>query len=375
MFVCSPNNPTGTVEPAATIEALLAADGDHLVVVDEAYGEFAPWSALELVRDDRPLVVVRTYSKVWSMAALRLGFAVGAARGSSTSSTRWCCRTTSTSATQIAGRLALDLGDEMDDRVQRLVDERERRRRRARPHRRRHRVPVGRQLPAVPPRAATGHERWQQMVDQGVLVRDFSRWPGLEDCLRVTIGTPEENDAFLAALRELAPAEWRRPMPRTSEHAPHHEGDRRSTSCSTSTARATRRRRPASRSSTTCSSSSASTAASTSASRPTGDLEVDTHHTVEDVGIVLGTALKEALGDKAGVRRFASSLCPLDEALVQVALDLSGRPFLVYDVDPGLGVHRHVRPAARRGVLARVRVRRRHHAPPPLACRAATATT
>ena len=65
-----------------------------------------------------------------------------------------------------------------------------------------------------------------------------------------------------------------------------------------------------------------------------GDLEVDLHHTVEDVGIVLGTALKEALGDKAGVRRFASSLVPLDEALVQVALDLSGRPFLVYDVDP-----------------------------------------
>jgi imidazoleglycerol-phosphate dehydratase len=65
-----------------------------------------------------------------------------------------------------------------------------------------------------------------------------------------------------------------------------------------------------------------------------GDLAVDTHHTVEDVGIVLGTALKEALGDKAGVRRFASALVPLDEALVQVALDLSGRPFLVYEVDP-----------------------------------------
>ena len=65
-----------------------------------------------------------------------------------------------------------------------------------------------------------------------------------------------------------------------------------------------------------------------------GDLEIDTHHTIEDVGIVLGTALKEALGDKAGVRRFASSLVPLDEALVQVALDLSGRPFLVYEVDP-----------------------------------------
>ena len=66
----------------------------------------------------------------------------------------------------------------------------------------------------------------------------------------------------------------------------------------------------------------------------TGDLEVDLHHTVEDVGIVLGNALREALGDKRGVRRFANSLVPLDEALVQVALDLSGRPFLVYEVTP-----------------------------------------
>jgi imidazoleglycerol-phosphate dehydratase len=66
----------------------------------------------------------------------------------------------------------------------------------------------------------------------------------------------------------------------------------------------------------------------------TGDLEVDLHHTVEDVGIVLGNALREALGDKRGVRRFASASVPLDEALVDVALDLSGRPYLVYAVDP-----------------------------------------
>ena len=64
-----------------------------------------------------------------------------------------------------------------------------------------------------------------------------------------------------------------------------------------------------------------------------GDLDVDAHHTVEDVAIVLGQSLAEALGDKAGVRRFASMLLPLDEALVEVALDLSGRPFCVYEVD------------------------------------------
>jgi imidazoleglycerol-phosphate dehydratase len=69
--------------------------------------------------------------------------------------------------------------------------------------------------------------------------------------------------------------------------------------------------------------------------RATGDLEVDAHHTVEDVGIALGEAFAEALGDKAGIRRFASGLYPLDEALVEVALDLSGRPFVVYEVPFG----------------------------------------
>ena len=70
--------------------------------------------------------------------------------------------------------------------------------------------------------------------------------------------------------------------------------------------------------------------------RAIGDLAVDAHHTVEDTGIVLGQAFREALGDKAGVRRFASITVPLDEAAVEVVLDLSGRPFLHYDVDfPG----------------------------------------
>jgi len=201
-FVCSPNNPTGTVEPAATIDAILAAT-DGIVVVDEAYGEFAPRSALELVRDDGRLVVVRTYSKVWSMAALRLGYAVAPA---------WIVEELDKvvlpyhldAATQLAGKLALDLAPEMGDRVHRLVDERER---------------VAKELSTVtgievypsganfllfrvlPASNCDGHALWERMVERGVLVRDFSRWPRLAECLRVTIGTPEENDAFLGALR------------------------------------------------------------------------------------------------------------------------------------------------------------------------------
>lgn len=77
-----------------------------------------------------------------------------------------------------------------------------------------------------------------------------------------------------------------------------------------------------------------------------GDLEVDSHHTVEDVGLAIGQALAEALGDKAGIRRFGHASVPLDEALVEVSLDLSGRPFVTHEVpveteligtyDPGL---------------------------------------
>lgn len=67
--------------------------------------------------------------------------------------------------------------------------------------------------------------------------------------------------------------------------------------------------------------------------RTDGDLEVDAHHTVEDTGIALGQALAEALGDKAGVERFGDALVPIDETLVRVAIDLSGRPYLVYGAD------------------------------------------
>ncbi|HBV87802.1 MAG TPA: imidazoleglycerol-phosphate dehydratase HisB [Desulfosporosinus sp.] len=64
-----------------------------------------------------------------------------------------------------------------------------------------------------------------------------------------------------------------------------------------------------------------------------GDLEVDAHHTIEDCGIVMGQALREAFGDKAGIERLGEAQLPMDEALVQVALDLSNRPYLVWDVD------------------------------------------
>ncbi len=74
--------------------------------------------------------------------------------------------------------------------------------------------------------------------------------------------------------------------------------------------------------------------------RATGDTEIDVHHTVEDVGIVLGQAIREALGDKSGISRFGDATVPLDEALVHAVVDISGRPYLVHSGEPeGFGLH------------------------------------
>jgi imidazoleglycerol-phosphate dehydratase len=102
-----------------------------------------------------------------------------------------------------------------------------------------------------------------------------------------------------------------------------------------------------------------------------GDLHIDTHHTVEDVAISLGEAFRQAVGDKAGVRRFASGLFPLDEALVEVAVDLSGRPFVVWEVelpeclplgnpafDPQLAEHAVASFATAAGITLHVTLRR-----------------
>ncbi|MEM9515235.1 MAG: histidinol-phosphate transaminase [Actinomycetota bacterium] len=198
-FLTSPNNPTGLVEPPANVDHLLdAAPG--LVVVDEAYAQFAQWSALDLVDDARPLVVTRTFSKTWSMAAARLGYLVGPT---------WLVAELEKvvlpyhldTLKQVAGRVALRFVDDMNERVALLVGERDRldRALRALPL---DVTPSGANFILFRPRTVPGGLVWKRLVERSVLIRDCSSWPRLDNCLRVTVGTPDENDAFLTALEE-----------------------------------------------------------------------------------------------------------------------------------------------------------------------------
>ena len=197
LFLCSPNNPTGVVDAPGLVSVALASTSG-VIAVDEAYGQFASWSAQSLMGEEVPLAVLRTFSKTWGMAGVRLGYLLGPT---------WMVddlwKTSLpyhvSSFTQTAGVLALEFEAEMHERVSLVVSERERLAQSL------SQMAV-RQWPSqsnyilIRPTSADAKVVWQQMVDASVLVRDCSSWPRLEGCLRVTIGTPAENDRFLTAL-------------------------------------------------------------------------------------------------------------------------------------------------------------------------------
>jgi histidinol-phosphate aminotransferase len=224
-FLCSPNNPTGLAESQESIHAAVD-ETPGIVLVDEAYAQFSPHTALGLVREDARVAVSRTYSKTWSMAAARLGYLIAP---------KWMVADLEVVALpyrvdalkQAAGRAALRFVSHMEHAVRDVVAQRERL------------VAAMTKMPltvwpsqanfilfrpniptANPASAASGSSTsgssnsgssnsgggagralWQALLDQSVLVRDCSSWDGLIDCLRVTVGTPAENDRFLAALQ------------------------------------------------------------------------------------------------------------------------------------------------------------------------------
>lgn len=196
-FLCNPNNPTGLVEPRENLEVLLE-HATGIVVVDEAYAEFSDWSAMDLVSEDRPLAVTRTFSKTLSMAALRVGYVVAP---------KWMIAQLEIASLpyhldsfkQAATTAALGFTSEMEERVALIKSERSR-------------IestlsgldievwPSGSNFVLFRPRGRDAQAVWADLLSAGILVRDCSSWDRLEGCLRVTVGTPDENSAFLAAM-------------------------------------------------------------------------------------------------------------------------------------------------------------------------------
>lgn len=198
VFLASPNNPTGIVVALDAVRAL-HDNSTAMIVMDEAYVEFGGESAVALLDELPRLVVCRTFSKAWRLAGLRLGYLLAH---------DWVIDDLRKvrlpyhldGLTQAAGIVALDLADAVTDHIPTLVSERERL------------VAAMQTIPGVEVEAESRAnfllfstevpDLFDRLLEHGVLVRDFSSYPLLDGCLRVSVGTPAENDTFLDALRK-----------------------------------------------------------------------------------------------------------------------------------------------------------------------------
>ena len=325
MFVCSPNNPTGNAFPVAQILSL-ADRFDGILVVDEAYIDFSSQPSLAgFIKDFPNLIVLQTLSKAYGLAALRLGLAFADERTMSMfANVKYPYNISLAGMEKAMGLLRRDVAAEVE------VIKAERAR-------------MAEALAALPrvrkvwPSDANfllvqvddARGLYDELLDAQVIVRDRSRVLGCDGCLRITIGTREENDKVLAVIGGLKPesvvekraAKVVRKTKETEievsvdldasgsggidtglkfldhmlDQIVHHAGIYLTV-------------------------------------KAKGDLEVDEHHTMEDVAIVLGEALMKALGNKRGIERYGFVL-PMDESKAMVLMDLGGRIEFVWDVD------------------------------------------
>ncbi|MEV6897803.1 histidinol-phosphate transaminase [Amycolatopsis sp. NPDC051372] len=200
IFVCNPNNPTGTVLTHDEIARFLDAVPSHvLVVLDEAYTEFVTDAdvpdGVEFARTRENVAVLRTFSKAYGLAGLRVGYAVACASIAEALRQVYVAFSVNTIA-QVAAMASLDAADELMERCAEIISERDRVRTAL--------VSMGYEIPVTQanfvwfPLGERTVEFSEHMLDRKLIVRPF---PG--DGARVTIGTPEENDLFLAAAQEF----------------------------------------------------------------------------------------------------------------------------------------------------------------------------
>lgn len=201
VFITTPNNPTGTATPLADIKLLAAAAGEvgALLVVDEAYAEFSSEdSAVTLINSLPQVVVCRTMSKAFAFAGVRLGYLVARAEvvdGALVTRLPYHL----SALTQGVAEVALDHAQSLQEELQQIKDERKRVEEAIRQSGWQSFESAANFL-LFKGFEERSSEVWKQFLDRGVLIRDVS----LEGHLRVTIGTPEENDRFISAMREIA---------------------------------------------------------------------------------------------------------------------------------------------------------------------------
>src|SRR3990172_2386056 len=288
-FVASPNNPTGNSLSREELKRLLAPGA--VIAVDEAYAEFAGETFADLVEDHDNLIVLRTFSKWAGLAGMRAGFAIVP---EALAEVIWRVKIpyNLTVAAEQAILASLQDVPGLRANVDLIKAERER---------------LYEKLAALPwlrpfPSSANfilfevkgiaAKDVRAQLRQRGILVRYFDS-PGLRNCIRVSVGRPRDSERFIEALTEIGAGI--RMMDHMLEQLAKHGLFDITVDAS-------------------------------------GDIERDPHHLVEDLGLVLGQALNQALGERRGITRFGHAVVPMDESLVLVALDLGGRPYAGIDL-------------------------------------------
>lgn len=330
MFICSPNNPTGNSFPAEQIEELLERFGG-VIVLDEAYIDFSVRPSLaSLVKRYPNLIVLQTLSKAWGMAGLRIGLAVAdPAVISLMSKVKYPYN-----INVVAQKMALMKLDEAakDKAVAEIVGQRFRLEKELRKY------PEVKGIYSSDAnfllvRFENPNEVYERLLAGGVIVRNRSKVPGCEGCLRITVGTPAENDRLLRLLASL--------VTEPVEVALRCQGIEKLGERHVRIVRDTKETKIALE--LDLDSIGGSGHISTGlpffdhmleqipnhggvalAIEAKGDLQVDEHHTIEDVGIVLGEAINAALGSKLGIARYGFVL-PMDDCDAAVLMDFGGR--------------------------------------------------
>jgi len=345
IFITAPNNPDGSLPADAEVEELLSMP--LLVVIDEAYIEFTSQggqlgeklSRIQQVSGRDNLVVLRTFSKWAGLAGMRVGYG---AFPSWMMPVLWKAKqpyNVNVAASVMALASLADL-DYLAENVARLRAERQR---------------LYEGLSAVPylkpsPSQANfilcqvldrpAAELKQELIERGILVRYYNT-PLLKDYIRISVGRPQDTDAVLQALRELGgliPATGS-PAPEQTPPAPRTAVVQRATGETQVEVRLDIDGSGQHRIDTGLPfldhmlAQIAVHGLFDLGITARGDLQIDPHHTMEDVALALGTAFQQALGDRAGIVRMASAECPMDESLAWVAVDFSGRPYTVFQAE------------------------------------------